>query len=410
MQIRNQLLLMTAATIALAELTARRGDRAGALGIVRGLGTQGEGVRSGTIEVALLHSLGRDAEARDRLAGLMRLDPANSLLRYEATRLGADDAQLWPHLAADHERILDVATEYLRLGLCGEVVALLAHPWPAGPDVVTEPGMPRPETYPLIAYYRGFCRDAAAEDGAADIAAAARMPTRYVFPNRPESFTVLRRALAADSGDATAHLLLGSLLMASGLPDSAMQEWEAAARLNPRLPALYGMMARTVLATGGSPDRAVELFAEGTRVDSLNVGLYLGLEQAMRRAGRSADDRVRALLGYPDWPDAPSTLVYAAVGVLAEAGRFDEAEHRLAGRYLSREEGGTNVRQVYLDLRLQRARALASRGECTAAARVLDHLADAVPALPFTHDGLRPLARAVAFQRRVAEARASCRR
>lgn len=42
----------------------------------------------------------------------------------------------------------------------------------------------------------------------------------------------------------------------------------------------------TVLTTGGAPERGVALYAEGTRLDSLNVGLYLGLEQAMRLGRR----------------------------------------------------------------------------------------------------------------------------
>ena len=398
-----------AATIALAALAARGGDRAEALRILERLGAgEGAATRAGGLEVTLLRSLGRGDEARDRLAGLRELDPTSLLLRYEATRLGAADPALWEHLAADPERILDIATEYLRFGLFGEAVDLLARAWPAGPGVVSEPGMPRPEAYPLIAYYRGFCRYAMGQDGGADFRAASRMPTTYVFPSRPESFAVLRRAIAADSGDATAHFLLGSLLMSAGLADSAMGEWDWALRLDPRIPTLQGNMARTVLATGGTPEHAIALFTEGTRVDSLNVGLYLGLEQAMRLAGRPAGERAQALLAYPERGSVPAVLAFTAAGLLAEAGRFDDAERQLAGRFFSREEGGTNVRQVYLDIRLARARSLASRRDCAQASRVLDHLADPVSSLPFTRDGLRPLVDAAGFKHSVAEVRAAC--
>jgi tetratricopeptide (TPR) repeat protein len=398
-----------AATVALAALVARGGDRAEALRILERLGAgDGAATRAGAAEIALLRSRGRADEARDRLAALRRLDPTSSLLRYEGTRLGTDDPSLWEHLAADPERILEIATAYVRFGLCGDAVDLLARQWPTGPGVVSEPGMPRPESYPLIAYYRGFCRYALGRDGGADFAAASRMPTAYVFPSRPESFGVLRRAIAADSGDATAHFLLGSLLMSAGLSDSAMREWERAERLDPRIPTLHGDLARTVLATGGAPERAIALFTEGTRVDSLNVGLYLGLEQAMRLAGRPAEERARALLAYPDRGSVPAVLAFTAAGLLAEAGRFDDAERQLAGRFFSREEGGANVRQVYLGIRLARARALAAQHECARAMRVLDHLADPVSRLPFTQDGMRPLVETAGFQHAVAEVRASC--
>ena len=400
-----------AATLALAALVARGGDRAEALrNVQRTSAGEDAAGSSGAAEVALLRSLGRDDEARDRLAVLRRSDPTSSQLRYEATRLGAADTALWEHLAADPERILEIATEYLRFGMFGEAVDLLARQWPAGPGVVSEPGMPRPEAYPLIAYYRGFCRYALGQDGGADFAAASRMPTAYVFPSRPESFAVLRRAIAADSGDATAHFLLGSLLMSAGLADSAMSEWDRAQRLDPRIPTLLGNMARTVLATGGAPDRAVALFTEGTRLDSLNLGLYVGLEQAMRLAGRPAEERAAALLAYPDRRSVPAVLAFTAAGLLAEAGRFDDAERQLAGRFFSREEGGANVRQVYLDVRLARARSLASRSACAQALRVLDHLADPVSSLPFTRDGLRPLVDAPGFRRSVADVRAACPR
>ncbi len=398
-----------AATIALAALAARSGERAEALRILQRPGAGQDAVaRAGALQVALLQSLGRTEEARDRLADLRRWDPTSSLLRYEATRLGATDSALWEHLAADPERILDIASEYLRFGLFGEAVDLLARAWPAGPGVVSEPGMPRPESYPLIAYYRGFCRYAMGLDGGADFAAASRMPTAFVFPSRPETFPVLRRAIAADSGDATAHFLLGSLLMSADLPDSAMGEWERAEQLNRRLPTLQGDMARTVLATGGAPERAIALYTEGIRVDSFNVGLYLGLEQALRLAGRPAEERARALLAYPDRRSVPAVLAFTAARLLAEAGRFDDAERQLAGRFFSREEGGANVRQVYLEVRLARSRALAARHECAQAGRVLDHLADPVASLPFTRDGLRPLVEAAGFQHAVAEVRASC--
>jgi len=41
------------------------------------------------------------------------------------------------------------------------------------------------------------------------------------------------------------------------------------------------------------------------------------------------------------------------------AQRFDEAERLCQGRFFPREEGGTNVRQVYLEVKLQRALAAA---------------------------------------------------
>ena len=398
------------ATIQLAAIASRAGRRAEALGLLeRAAPTPRRSVRTGGLEVALLRTLGRTEEAKSRLAAWLREDPDNSFLRYEEVRLGTDDPALWPHLAADPERILGVATEYIRFGLNADALDLLSRDWPAGREVVTEPGMPRPEAYPLIAYYRGWVRAALGQDSRADFAAASRMPTTYVFPSRPETFNVLHRALAAEPGDATAHFLLGSLFMSSGLADSAMAEWTEAARLDPRLPTLHRNLALSVLRTGGSVDSAIALLTAGTRYDPLNDELYLDLEAAMRQAGRPADERARALLAYPGGRAVPPVLAFTTARTHAEAGRFDEAERQLAGRYFSRAEGGEEVGQVYLELRIARARSLATRGQCAQAARVLDHLADPVRDLQFTRDGLRALVETPAVRDGAAAVRASCR-
>ena len=398
------------ATIELAAIAARAGRRDEALALLKRVAPEPRRpVRPGALQVALLRSLGRTEAAKGCLALWLADDPANSFLRYEGTRLGTDDPALWAHLAADPERVLDLATEYIRFGLYADALELLSRDWPSGPDVVTEPGMPRPEAYPLIAYYRGWVRFALGQDGRADFAAASRMPTTYVFPSRPETFEVLRRVLAADSGDATAHFLLGSLFMSSGLADQAMVEWSTAARLNPRIPTLHRNMALTVLKTGGPVDSAIALFLAGTKADPLNEELYLDLEAAMRQAARPADERARALLTYPGTGAISPALAFTTARTLAEVGRFDEAERQLAGRYFSRAEGGEDVRGVYLELQLDRARWLAAHGQCTQALRVVDHLADSVGDLHATREEMRPLAEAPPVRDGASAVRASCR-
>src|SRR5207244_12541163 len=71
-----------------------------------------------------------------------------------------------------------------------------------------------------------------------DLEAASAMPTTYVFPNRTESFSVLRRALDVNPQDATAHFLMGSLYLSAGETGPALEQWEAARRLKPAIPTL----------------------------------------------------------------------------------------------------------------------------------------------------------------------------
>ena len=60
-------------------------------------------------EVALLRRTGQAALARERLARWRALDPTSSALRFEGALLGAADDALWGHLAADPERVLELA-------------------------------------------------------------------------------------------------------------------------------------------------------------------------------------------------------------------------------------------------------------------------------------------------------------
>ncbi len=50
-------------------------------------------------------------------------------------------------------------------------------------------------------------------------------------------------------------------------------------------------MGYALLHSGGSSERAAELFRDGTSVNGENVGLYFGLDEALVQAGRSASDR-----------------------------------------------------------------------------------------------------------------------
>jgi Flp pilus assembly protein TadD len=360
------------------------------------------------MDIALLRVLGDTKAAEQRSANLRPADPANSFLRYEATPLGQKDDALWQHLAADPERILEIAVQYIHFGFYGEAVELLSRQFPSGAGVISEPGMPRPEQYPLIAYYRAYCREMLHQDANSDFLAASRMPTTFVFPNRPESVDVLKRAISVNPKDANAHALLGSLYMSSGMQDAAMAEWNAAREVNPAIPALLRNMGFTVLYSKQSPERAIQLFTEGTKSDPQNAEVYLGLERALREAGRSPEERAAALQKFPG-PYPPATLIFQLARDLADAGRFDEAQKELATRFISLEEGGASQLDVFLEIKLKQARALVGEQKCDEARSLIQHLStDPVPQLSLTKDELALALQSPRMKKRTAEVLAAC--
>ncbi len=393
----------------LAELHARAGDLLVAWERVGAAVVSSPGAtRAGMMEVALLRALDRPREARARADRWRNVDPSHSGLRWEAVRLGAGDAELMRHLAADPERILEIAAQYVRLGLFGEADLLLSHPFPDVDDGLREPGQVGPGEHPLISYYRGYARLRLGADPAADFERAWRASQGYVFPNRAETVTVLEAALAQDPSDASALALLGSLALARLDHGRAIDLWQEAASLRPDLPALHRNLGLTLLMSGATPVEAARVLSAGTEHDPGNVGLYEALDDALAAAGRGPDERADALLTYPDPASMPARLMYRTVRRLVEAGRFDRADGFFYDRYFPREEGGINVREVYLEARVARAAAAAAEERCDAALAVLDALLDPVPGLEFTRSGLGLWLDRSGLTARVREVRAGC--
>jgi Flp pilus assembly protein TadD len=377
------------ATLKLAQLEARRGDWPLALQRVReALGSDPQAVRLGALEVALLRRAGRPDEARVRLGHWRALDPTASILRYEGVRLGGRDETLWEHLGADPQRVLNVAVEYMELGLWLDALDLLDRRYPVVTGLRSEPGAVPPQDDPEVVYYRGYCRENSGGSGADDYAAASRLSTRYVFPSRPTSLVVLRRAIGANPGDATARFLLGSLLLASGRAGDALREWQEARRLDPRIPVLHRNLGRTLLQVNGDAAAALAVFTEGVGADPANVDLYLGADQALGLLGRPAEERVALFRRFPDAQPMPPELLQRLALALAEAGRAEEGEALLAGGFFPREEWGTNVRQVFVEIRLQKALGLARAGHASEALAIVRGLEQEVSGFAFTKDGL----------------------
>jgi tetratricopeptide (TPR) repeat protein len=397
------------ARLQLARLDARAGDlRAAEHMLAAVAGESPHAVRVGEAHVAVLRHLQRASDARAALASWQTEDPTNSALRYEAVRLGQDDPGLWRHLAADPDRLLELSSGYMALGFYDDAVDLLSHPLPDDPAMVTEPGMPRAGENPLIAYYRGYCRLRAGKSPDADFEAAARRPTTYVFPNRPESFRVLNAALERNPQDANAHFLLGSLYLSGGRIEPALDHWNRARAINPRIPSLHRNIGLTYLRGLDQPDRAADVLRDGLTADPGNVGLYLALDEALGRLHRPASERAAVLASFPASGSMPPTLAFRLATALAESGRFDDAEATLRGRFFARTEGGTNVRQVYVNVRLLRAQAAARDHRCDAARHIVRQIDRPVEGFPFTAGGLGRFTRSTAAQELLADIDVKC--
>jgi tetratricopeptide (TPR) repeat protein len=381
-----------AAGVRLAELSARENNLQQAESYLRSASRSApDDPRAAEELAAVLEAEGQKEEAQS-LANewLVRFPQRYFLLE----QIGKPDLQ---HLGNDAERVLNVASEYMRLGMYFRTLDVLSRNYPPAVPDESEPGMLAPDKHPMVAYFRAYCREKLGQASAADFNVAGHLSTNYVFPNRPEDLEVLRTAVRVNSQDGTAHYLLGTLYFSRGLTTEALSEWEHARILNPQIPVLHASLGRALLHEEDEPEKALSVFQEGLRADPANIELYTGIDQALSILRRPPQERVAALERYPDHAHMPSNLVYELILNLVEAGEFEKAEALFHNRFFPREEGGINVREVWLELEVQRAASLARRGRCVEAVGLVDHLAEPVPELPFTQDGLEPFVHSARF-------------
>ena len=324
-------------------------------------------MNAGVLRIALLRRLGRSEEARLQLKNWRENDPTDAAFRFEAVLAGAPDAALWQHLAADPERILNLASDYIGAGLYDDGLKLLDHDYPAVDPLQAEPGAAAPRDHVLIAYYRGYCREKLGQSGASDFDAARHLSTRYIFPSRASTFPVLRTALSKNPGDATAHYLLGDLYLSAGLADRAIAEWEPLRKLQPAIPVLHRNLGRTLLFVKADDAHALEVFEEGLRADPSNPDLYDGAIQTLALVGKPASERVRMLKQFPDPSTMPVGLSFEMALALGESGAFDEARASLQNRFFVLQEGGVTVQRVQQELKLMQAISQARSGDCAGA-------------------------------------------
>jgi tetratricopeptide (TPR) repeat protein len=381
-----------AAEIRLAELSAREGELKEAELYLRSvMRAAPDDLRAVEELSAVLGAVGQKEESR-KLAN-------ESLDRYPERyflleQVGQPDLR---HLGDDAQRVLNIAAEYMLLGMYAQALEVLSRKYPDAVADESEPGQLPLAKHPMVAYYRAYCREKLGQSANEDLSAAEKLPTDYVFPSRATDIKILRAALGVNPKDATAHYLLGTLDFSRGLAEQAFVEWEQARTMNPHIPVLHASLGRALLHTKDNPEQALAIFQEGLRSDPQNVELYTGMDQALSILQRPPTDRVQALERYPDHANMPSELVNELILNLSESGDFDKAIALFHNRFFPREEGGTNIRQVWLEVQVQHALSLVRSGDCSQATNITENLAEPVADLAFTHDGLQPFLQSARF-------------
>jgi len=374
-----------AAALRIAEWKARHGDLNGALKLIgESLAAAPDDLRAFELRVMLMAALGSPPAAARRAQLLLQQFPNSALLREEV------GSPYLAHLAADPYRVINVASQYMRLGLYSKAANVLSRTYPSVPADQHEPGIQPPQENPLVIYLLGYCREKSGESAAADFARASKLSTLYVFPNTSEERAALDAALRSNPQDATAHYLLGTWFFARALTAEALHEWNAARDLHAEIPALNASLGWALLHETHDTEKALAVFEEGIANDPKNAVNYSGATTALAVLGKPAAQRVQVLERYPDPKKMPLPLVYDLALSKAEAGDFAGSIALFHRRFFGREEGGTNVRQVWIEVKLEQIQSLAKSSRCKDALAEASAIGQPVNGLDFTSDGLDP--------------------
>ena len=392
-----------ASALKLGEMLAREGDLAESERHLAVAVSAAPGdVRSLEELVAVTSAVG-DSQKAKALAerGILHF-PLSLFLREE---LGNPDLSL---LANDSTRVLNLAAQYMRLGLYQRALVVLSRDYPPPQADQSEPSELPPGKHPMIAYFRGYCRERLGQPGADDYRLASQLSTSYVFPSTAEELIALRSAVRANPEDTSAHYLLGTLYFSRGLTERALAEWSHAREANRNVPVLDASLGLALLHEKHDPERAIVAFRDGLRTDPANVTIYRGADQALSFLAKPPGEIAQILEKFPDLANAPSGLIFELILSLSEAGDFQRAEDLFHNRFFAREEGGTNVRQVWVEVELQKMLSLARNGRCPDALQTGEHLGAVVDVLPFTRDGLEPFLQSARTNYLVATAYSAC--
>jgi len=360
--------------------------------------------QAGLLEVIALRKTGDLEKARDRVRQWQQAFPANLAFRYEAVLLGAAAGQPRLGSAIDTDHTLDIVDQYLRLHDYADALPLLGAAESSAPV-----NSGRPETAalsqddPLIAYYRGWCREQLGQPAAADYRAASLLVAENVHPTHVSSLAVLTAALKANPKDTTAAYLLGNLHLHLEMPLEAVEDWRRAVRSGLQNASVYRSLALALGNLLHDRNGALAILAE-IKTRGWMTPEIEALDQKMtalpdptvnRKAAAVAGAAPASKAVAPAKPARPKVdlsklnadeLAKQAFEYLGD-NDIDSAWETVTLERIKGTAASEPLRQAYYEVQLQRALASARKQDCDAIPERVAALTKSNPELAFTKEG-----------------------
>jgi tetratricopeptide (TPR) repeat protein len=358
-----------AAAYELAALDCRRGDFAGALAqLETARDTNRQNNKARVLRAIALRHLGRAAEARQELAGLLAVDPLDHWARHELALHTGDYATFLELARNDAQTMLDLAFDYADAGRFDAAVALVDwhHRSPVTPVAVPNPLARTPSTHYVLAWLHANRGDALAAEAA--LGSARRQSPDYFFPSRLHETAVLEWAVAQPGLDPVAHFALGNGHYDLKRHEEAITAWENSVAAGANFATVFrnlGLAGWNVRRDGRGARAAYE---RALALDPADARLLSEFDQLRRKLNESPVDRLaflerrRELVARRDDASVELATLYNLTGRPAEALALLTAR-----RFHPWEGGEGRVLRQYTAARLLLGRAALARGDAEAA-------------------------------------------
>ena len=144
--------------------------------------------------------------------------PLSDFLREEIGAPDLDQLQMTPN------RVLDVSSQYIRLGMYGHALNVLSRRYP---PVIADQSEPQPAGHPLVGLFRGYC----SRIGTIGLQRRIETIHRIYFPSTAEGAQKQRHGPVFATPPR--RFLLGNLYFSHAETDSALGEWAEARKSGP---------------------------------------------------------------------------------------------------------------------------------------------------------------------------------
>jgi tetratricopeptide (TPR) repeat protein len=291
----------------------------------RSLRADADNLNARNLQILLLRTLGRTADAAAQLSEVRQLDRLDIFSRW------LDSG----HAPADGQQQLDLAFDLLRAGQVEEALDILSSAHASASD----------GTAPLLLYAKAdilhrLGREAESSEAYRQAATADPI---YVFPSRLEEMLLLERAIVRNPQDARAPYYLGNLLYDRRRYTEAIAHWERATSLDPSFPTAWRNLGFGYFNVLHDGPRALSAFERAHRLAPADARILYEQDQLLRRTGASPEHRLASLEAQRALVDQRDNLSVELASLYNSTGQPKKALDILLSRHFQPWEGGEGL-------------------------------------------------------------------